>query len=347
MLFDECFGDRLQCTFLVIAYYQAQKKQKQNGLKLFLQRIESNPSVTLEGDDFEFVLVEINKAFENAMQSCYIDFESITEPLLTREQILHLLQIYKNKLPNHYNLMKQLLGFHQKVNKQRNIHLKESQYYDRIIFYQFLQQSRVRNRCNLTFWAMVSAADAYANGGTEKSINGLVHSAFSTTISTFLKKTKMWRDQMPEAMARLFHSKLKVVCCLDNNQKGFQLKYQRNGSSNTFVKVTATCIKQFVPIEDFIHQIKLNPEITYIEQAVPSPYGMPRFESLLDTNTSTISDENVMKVIDCVINSATQELYELCVSADPDDTHNDAPADTHNDAPADTPAENRMKDTIP
>ena len=68
----------------MIAYYQAQKKQKQSELKLLLDSIRLNPSVTLEGDRFDFVLaVEIDRAFENAMKACYIGFESITEPLLT------------------------------------------------------------------------------------------------------------------------------------------------------------------------------------------------------------------------------------------------------------------------
>ena len=92
----------------------------------------------------------------------------------------------------------------------------------------------------MTFWAIVSAADSYANGGSEKTIYGLVHSGYWTTMFTFLKKTREWREKMPTEMADLFHTKLKVVCCLDNNQKGFALKYQYNGSSNTFIKVTGT-----------------------------------------------------------------------------------------------------------
>ena len=71
MLFEECFGDRLQCTFLVIAYYQAQKKHKQSEMKILLDEIASTQPVTLHGDDFDSVLVQIDNAFENAMHNCF------------------------------------------------------------------------------------------------------------------------------------------------------------------------------------------------------------------------------------------------------------------------------------
>ena len=39
-------------------------------------------------------------------------------------------------------------------------------------------------------WTMVAAADTYAKGDGEKSIQTLVHSRYSTTISMFLRKTR-------------------------------------------------------------------------------------------------------------------------------------------------------------
>lgn len=84
---------------------------------------------------------------------------------------------------------------------------------------------------------MVSAADAYAKGDGEKSINEMVFCGYSTTISTFFNKTKKWHNEMPQKMGALLKEEKKIVCCLDNNQKGFPLKYQRGGISNKYVKV--------------------------------------------------------------------------------------------------------------
>ena len=60
---------------------------------------------------------------------------------------------------------------------------------------------------------MVAAADAYAKGDGEKSIHTSVHSGYSTTISTFLAKTKEWRKNMP---TNIMHdlSKKKEICLL-------------------------------------------------------------------------------------------------------------------------------------
>ena len=64
---------------------------------------------------------------------------------------------------------------------------------------------------------MVAAAHSYANGGREKSVTRLVFSGYSATISTFLKKTKLWRDSMPIEMLKILSLKKRIVCCLDNN----------------------------------------------------------------------------------------------------------------------------------
>ena len=154
---------------------------------------------------------------------------------------------------------------------------------------------------------MIAIEHSYANGGGEKSVTGLVFSRHSTTISTFLRKTKLWRDEIPRKMKDLFSSKTKIVCCLDNNQKGFRIKHHRGGISNQFEKVTGTCVKDFIPIDDFMHRISLNPVITHLNQEMPSPYGMPSFETLLQGEDCIISAQNVMKAIENVRKS-------VCVS---------------------------------
>lgn len=138
MLFEECFGDRIQCQLLVIAYYQATKKQKQSETKALSDALEIMQPVQLDGDDFRSLLSEIDNTFKNAIHETYLFPQCITKPLLTREQVLNMVNIYKAKLPQHHKLMNAILGFNTKENLLANLHLKDSQYYDRLIFYQFL-----------------------------------------------------------------------------------------------------------------------------------------------------------------------------------------------------------------
>lgn len=172
--------------------------------------------------------------------------------------------------------MKELLGFHLKENLSRQIHLKESQYYDRLLFYQFLQQTRVRNSHNLPYWGMVTAADAYARGDGESTIQSTVHSGYSTTISTFLGRTQKWREEMKEKISKLLQSKSKHLCCLDNNKKNFGLTYhQRGGKSSKYVKVTGTTvIKEFFSVDPVLTNVTSHVQIKYINQPIPSPSGI-------------------------------------------------------------------------
>ena len=301
MLFEECFGDRIQVQLLVIAYYQAKNKHKQQEMNVLLDTVHNLQPVMLFGMSFRRVTDEIDTTFKNAIQECYSGFCSITEPILSRNQVLHLIQFYKSNMSDHYILMKQVLGFHLKENKTKNVHLKESSYYDRLIFYQFLQQTRIRNCKHMPYWALVSAADAYAKGSGEKSIRTTIHSGYSTTISTFLRKTSTWRDEMPTKMKTLLQNKKKFVCCLDNNQKGYPLKFQRGGTSNKFVKVTGTCLRQCITASTEVHSILKHPNLLYINQPIPSPTNMPSFELLYDNN-NYISDLGILTSIQHVTN---------------------------------------------
>ena len=222
MLFDECFGDRIQAQLLVIAYYQAKNKNKQSQMTKLITTIENVQPVLLHNGSFKELMNEVDNVFKKEMMNCYNTYNCITEPILSRTQIMKLVAKYKSTLPYHYKLMKEVLGFHLKENHKRNIHLRESHYYDRLLFYQFLQQARIRSCKHMPYWGMVAAADSYAKGDGEKSIHTSVHSGYSTTISTFLSKTKQWRKDMPTKISSDLSSKKKLFVVLTTIKKVIQ-----------------------------------------------------------------------------------------------------------------------------
>ena len=89
----------------------------------------------LFGEHFQFVLNKIDNIFENAMHQCFLEFQSITEPILSHHHIADLVNLCKTSLLDYFKVMKQMLGFHRKENRMRNMNLKDSCYYDRILFY--------------------------------------------------------------------------------------------------------------------------------------------------------------------------------------------------------------------
>ena len=118
MLFDECFGDRIQAQLLVIAFYQATNKIKQSQMKKLIATVQEVQPGLLYNDSFKDVMKEVNETFKTQMLGCYCTYNSITEPIVSRQQIMRLVTIYKKSLPHHYKLMKEVLGFHLKEKKQ-------------------------------------------------------------------------------------------------------------------------------------------------------------------------------------------------------------------------------------
>lgn len=84
--------------------------------------------------------------------------------------------------------------------------------------------------------------------------------------------------------------------CMDSNQRGHPMKFQRNGVSNHFVKVTGRIIKQetLFPIDTVDNQVLLS----FTEQAIPSLYKMDKYKLLFD-NDGNMNVSNVLDTLLC------------------------------------------------
>jgi hypothetical protein len=99
---------------------------------------------------------------------------------------------------------------------------------------------------------------------------------------------------MDEVITATMSQHKHFVIVLDNNQKGNVKKYQRNGSSNQFVKVTGRffrkCDRFYVDDHIDKQSVDGHVKITYINQAIPSAYLLPSFEKIFpfvdNTNTT-------------------------------------------------------------
>ena len=142
---------------------------------------------------------------------------------------------------------------------------------------------------------MASTVSSYARGETRSEHNSFFGNC--TSINTLLQNTKEWRNDMNEAIFLRLENKSKIVTCLDNNQKGYNVKYQRFGKSNRFVKVTGCVIKKYYysTLED--NEICQHVSITYFNQAIPSAHDMPHFEkiSILRTCDTFMSLEDLFQ----------------------------------------------------
>ena len=99
--------------------------------KDYQQTITAYVPIVLEGEDYDSLLEVCNTSFGLAIKKCYTDFVVIGNPIIGRDEVNLLVEFYKSKMSNHFTTFHPMLGFKQKEGLTRNIHLKESGYYNR------------------------------------------------------------------------------------------------------------------------------------------------------------------------------------------------------------------------
>ena len=283
-MYYEMYGDRFQCMFLVSCFYRTQLKQKQLDMKQLISSNQDNKEdseqTLFEGDRYHDLISTIDLTFKRAIISTYTSFCVLGEPLVSAMQINVLVDRFKREMNVHHFMMKKILGIDKKERLIRNKHLVDTGYYDRMIFYNFLTLTRLRNPQSCINYAIVSAAALYSKGCGDNIQRRFTYSGTSASVKTFLKRVRPYGDKMLEYVSSELYKTKTTVATLDNNQKGHPHKYQRFGSSNKFVKVTARYFRQFCPHNNNYNEITKQCKITYVNQSIPSPDGILPFENI-------------------------------------------------------------------
>ena len=141
-LFLEVCGDRIQCMHLIHCYHRKtilmqQQYMKQNDIK-----INSHPPIDMSSDVYNNLLTTCDLIFKKAIELKYTDYVVIGNPIITSEQIGLMVDLYTSSIPSHFNAFVEILGFNQKSALTRKLHLRQSVYYKKQVFYNMLAMSR-------------------------------------------------------------------------------------------------------------------------------------------------------------------------------------------------------------
>jgi hypothetical protein len=292
----ELYGDTAQTMYLS-ANYKVFEGDTLAATKLLATTVgpttedysEVYGSLTADGDVFKYFVQHVEGVFEKAVVDCYGRFVSLTEPIVSQPSMVHLVDLFKEKFQAQYWAIAMLLKYNVNMKLFRCTHLLP--FYDRMIFYHFLSMCRVRCHRTFTWWALVNACMRYGSSVNTAS-SGLDSVFFGHSLVPFsvMRKTKAYRE-IDEAYFNRIADSLKdnpiLLAVFDNTQIGIQLKYQRDGKSSSFLKMTA---KMFVKMRynwnagHDLKDVRLSfiVPITFLDQVIVSPYGMPRYETLLE-----------------------------------------------------------------
>ena len=273
----EYYGDRLSISLMLNCYYKALNKQRVSECLQLKNIINAIEPPLLVGDAYDNLLSTVDNTFKNAIKNTYTRFCTLGGCLISSKERNNLIALYKKSMPSHYDTIKKIMGINLKEGLTRNKALKDTGFYDRRLFYQFLSQTRMRNPQSSKWWGIIAAAANYGHGSSREYQNYIGMNLGTTcSIQTFVTNTRSFVAKMEKSITELLSKETNVVGAIDNNQKGHNRTFQRGGSSNKFVKVTARFLRQAVNCKTI--NFEEHPRLSFVNQDIPSPQDMPPFE---------------------------------------------------------------------
>ena len=94
-------------------------------------------------------------------------------------------------------------------------------------------------------------------------------------------------------MRNLLSKKNKFACCLENDQKYFPLKFQWDGSSNSFIKVIATHVEEYIDFSPLNDAFEIDAKLSYDNQSISSRMGMAKYDIVLNEG-NTLDDKVIL-----------------------------------------------------
>ena len=150
------------------------------------------------------------------------------------------------------------------------------------VFFQILAMARIANRHRLTHWAMMMNIANYARGvgrTAEASMSYFGSTLSDSTRRRLFTKLAGAAAALRKAQGRLFRSCRALLFAYDNYQRGVTLQHQRGEHSSAYFKGTHQVAHK---VNEFSDQSFDSSFVTFtqFDQAIPSPWGMPAFETV-------------------------------------------------------------------
>ena len=287
-IYDEFEGDKTACIALENSYLHANRKATIKAAK----RAEEKDRVYDVGLFKSTRVVDFVTRFDemilSSMQSVFLEFKNHSHPIISEDDMQSFIDQAPEIFGDYWLLECDLRG----------IKFKQAAEQDKIagkvasVFFAILTNIRLANRRRLRTWALIQNIADYARGvksGAEKAASYFgtkVHP--STRVRIVARMTgndpqgRADCDTLEHKQRRLLKGCVAVALCYDNFQRGVSLKNQRGEHSSAFFKGTHQCAHNIVEFDDDTFD-GIYPEFTQIDQAIPSPWGMPAFETFDDS----------------------------------------------------------------
>jgi hypothetical protein len=279
-LVKEVFGDKGALCLVHSAYRTVLAELTKSSTK------ESKEDLTPKDKPEEFYIF-INELVKKRIDECYGNFVNLQSPVLSQEDMTQVIQKLQQTCPQELSLTKQLLRIDERIKRKGDImSLHLFPHYEKLVFWKFFSNQRMRFNQLLTPMASVVAAALYAKAASKNGQQVANYFGVALHPQNLRAKMKMYRADFDIRTKESLRKFAAHVYTFDNGQKGESLKHQRGGSCNKFAKFTAQCYTEpILPKRVWTRELKdLKASITYFEQDIPSPPGMLPYEILFHPN---------------------------------------------------------------
>ena len=166
-----------------------------------------------------------------------------------------------------------------KADEKRKFYL--DQRYSMSVLLSFLVDTQKSNRQLLTPFALIVSAAQYASGHTGMALAIPAFLGLAVSHRTMNQHMKPLIAQYETVMAESLQTRSHYLSVFDNLQKGQNIKFQFGGSCNSFLKATMRFfLDMFLVVRPPSTSLyPHHPDMSYVNQSVPSPFGMPAFET--------------------------------------------------------------------
>jgi hypothetical protein len=247
----------------------------------------------------------VNASIQQEVEKCYGSFVSWTDSVIDDSVVDSLVTRACELVPGVFDCIQFLLG-HSRVQawESRKHRLV---YFRRSAFFQLLGLCRMRNNHRFVWWGIINSAIYY-----QSSSRALVSSisnffGLTCTFNTLIRHTQAYcepsafRKRVVDALGSqvvtlsfsgddgtaFYNTTFSVtILVFDNTQKNYRFKWQRGGNSSFFLKLTSSMFWKLwhgswvnTPLPP---TSQLCVPLTYVDQAIPSPIGMPNYESTME-----------------------------------------------------------------
>ena len=141
-------------------------------------------------------------------------------------------------------MTKRVFKFNKKEGENRNTHLTQSIFYNLCLLHVSMTQARALESHKLPHFGIVGTGSCCGRGQITSGLQHSKRSGVTSSYATITRKITPLNMNFDENMKKLSSIHHKFVAIIDNNQKGNNMRYQRNWSSNKFVKVTGRMFKE-------------------------------------------------------------------------------------------------------